>query len=112
MLYLKEATDKLSIDIFYNLPLPQQHRALDILDLALDYPYLVSLSTLHQLLAALWRVGIMEDNKDEILHHKVKELLSHTQIVMESLGMKPPLIAVANHKLTAIEQKVTNISNN
>ena len=112
MLYLKEATDKLSIDIFYNLPLPQQHRALDILDLALDYPYLVSLSTLHQRLAALWRVGIMEDNKDEILHHKVKELLSHTQIVMESLGMKPPLIAVANHKLTAIEQKVTNISNN
>jgi hypothetical protein len=95
MLYVQQAIDNLSVETFFELPLVRQHRSLDVLDRALEeYPYLLSLPTLHQRLAALWRVGITQEDRDEILHHKVKEVLSNTQIVMESLGMKPPLIAI------------------
>ena len=77
MLYLQEAIDKLSTETFYDLPLVKQHRSLDVLDRALEYPYLISLPTLHQRLAGLWRMGLNQDNRDEILHHKIKELLSN-----------------------------------
>ena len=103
MLYLQEAIDKLSTEVFYDLPLVKQHRSLDVLDRALEYPYLISLPTLHQRLAALWRMGLNQDPRDEILHYKVKELLIHTQTVMESLGMKPPLVAIETKDLTAIK---------
>ncbi len=106
MLYLQQAIDNLSVETFYELPLVKQHRSLDVLDRALEYPYLLSLSTLHQRLAALWRVGITQENRDEILHHKVKEVLSNTQIVMESLGMKPPLIAILDPALGVVKTEV------
>jgi hypothetical protein len=106
MLYLQEATNNLEVETFYTLPLAKRHRTLDVLGSALEYPYLLSLQTLHQRLARLWRVGVMQENRDEILHYKVKELLAHTQLVMESLGMKPPLIAIADEDLPAVKTNV------
>jgi hypothetical protein len=107
MLYLQEAINNLSIAIFYELPLAKQHRTLEVLDRALiELPYLLSLPTLHQYLAALWRCSIVKDGSDEILNYKVKDLIIHTQIVMESLGMKVPLIAVASPDPVTVETEL------
>ncbi len=96
MLYLQEAINNLSIATFYELPLAKQHRTLEVLDRALiELPYLLSLPTLHQHLATLWRFSIVKDESDEILNYKIKDSIVHTQIVMESLGMKVPLIATS-----------------
>jgi hypothetical protein len=104
MLYLQEAINNLSIATFYELPLAKQHRTLEVLDRALiELPYLLSLPNLHQYLAALWRFSIVRDESNEILNYKVKDLIIHTQIVMESLGMKVPLIAVASPDPVTVE---------
>jgi hypothetical protein len=104
MLYLQEAINNLSIATFYELPLAKQHRTLEVLDRALiELPYLLSLPTLHQYLAALWRFSIVQDESNEILNYKVKDLIIHTQIVMESLGMKVPLIAAASPDPVPVE---------
>jgi hypothetical protein len=104
MLYLQEAINNLSIATFYELPLAKQHRTLEVLDRALiELPYLLSLPTLHQYLSALWRFSIVKDGADEILNYKIKESIVHTQIVMESLGMKVPLIATASPDPVTVE---------
>jgi hypothetical protein len=110
MLYLQEAINNLSIATFYQLPLAKQHRTLEVLDRALtELPYLLSLPTLHQYLAALWRFSIVQEEPDEMLHYKIKELIIHTQIVMESLGMKPPLVAVEKPDLVTVEPELMMI---
>jgi hypothetical protein len=110
MLYLQEALSNLSIATFYELPLAKQHRTLEVLDRALiELPYLLSLPTLHQYLAALWRFSIVQAGSDEILNHKVKDLIIHTQIVMESLGMKVPLVAVASPDPVTVEPELATI---
>jgi hypothetical protein len=110
MLYLQEALSNLSIATFYELPLAKQHRTLEVLDRALiELPYLLSLPTLHQYLAALWRFSIVQAGSDEILNHKVKDLIIHTQIVMESLGMKVPLVAVASPDPVTVDTELATI---